>query len=102
MCTARNYKNGYVWNDLSENDVIYPSDGVEYVLKGSEIFPGCTSGNHHHLLFRYSPSCMHFMTILLCLTPIQASSVDHAETVHGSFLALHAYTLQGSFMDNAK
>uniref|UniRef100_A0ACD5XHK1 Uncharacterized protein n=1 Tax=Avena sativa TaxID=4498 RepID=A0ACD5XHK1_AVESA len=39
----RNYKNGYVWNDLSENDVIYPSDGVEYVLKGSEIFPGCSS-----------------------------------------------------------
>uniref|UniRef100_A0A0A9DRC1 SOSEKI DIX-like domain-containing protein n=1 Tax=Arundo donax TaxID=35708 RepID=A0A0A9DRC1_ARUDO len=43
----RNYKNGYVWNDLSENDVIYPSDGVEYVLKGSEIFPGCSSGTHH-------------------------------------------------------
>ncbi|VAH87685.1 unnamed protein product [Triticum turgidum subsp. durum] len=39
----RNYKNGYVWNDLSESDVIYPSDGVEYVLKGSEIFPGCSS-----------------------------------------------------------
>jgi hypothetical protein len=49
---CRNYKNGYVWNDLSENDVIYPSDGVEYVLKGSEIFPGCSSGtNRHHLLF---------------------------------------------------
>ena len=44
-CTCcRNYKNGYVWNDLSENDVIHPSDGVEYVLKGSEIFPGCSSG----------------------------------------------------------
>ncbi|CAM0871780.1 unnamed protein product [Alopecurus aequalis] len=39
----RNYKNGYVWNDLSESDVIYPSDGVEYVLKGSEIFPGCST-----------------------------------------------------------
>jgi hypothetical protein len=47
---CRNYKNGYVWNDLSENDVIYPSDGVEYVLKGSEIFPGCSSGtSRHHL-----------------------------------------------------
>ncbi|GJN30549.1 hypothetical protein PR202_gb18862 [Eleusine coracana subsp. coracana] len=42
---SRNYKNGYVWNDLSENDVIYPSDGVEYVLKGSEIFPGCSSSD---------------------------------------------------------
>jgi len=40
-----------VWNDLSENDVIYPSDGVEYVLKGSEIFPGCSSGTPSILVF---------------------------------------------------
>ncbi|CAA0840753.1 Protein UPSTREAM OF FLC [Striga hermonthica] len=33
----RSYKNGYVWNDLTENDVIYPSEGAEYVLKGSEL-----------------------------------------------------------------
>ncbi|KAG9141888.1 hypothetical protein Leryth_009260 [Lithospermum erythrorhizon] len=33
----RGYKNGYVWYDLAENDEIYPSDGVEYVLKGSEL-----------------------------------------------------------------
>lgn len=26
-----------MWNDLAENDVIYPSDCAEYVLKGSEI-----------------------------------------------------------------
>ncbi|KAJ3673757.1 hypothetical protein LUZ60_005749 [Juncus effusus] len=38
----RSYKNGYVWNDLSENDVIYPSDGAEYVLKGSEVINGCS------------------------------------------------------------
>ncbi|CAH8270647.1 unnamed protein product [Arabidopsis lyrata] len=33
----RSYRNGFVWNDLAENDVIYPSDCAEYVLKGSEI-----------------------------------------------------------------
>ncbi|EOA20739.1 hypothetical protein CARUB_v10001062mg [Capsella rubella] len=33
----RSYKNGFVWNDLAANDVIYPSDCAEYVLKGSEI-----------------------------------------------------------------
>ncbi|XP_057971111.1 protein SOSEKI 2 [Malania oleifera] len=38
----RSYKNGYVWNDLAENDVIYPVEGAEYVLKGSEIIQGCT------------------------------------------------------------
>ncbi|OVA03113.1 Protein of unknown function DUF966 [Macleaya cordata] len=37
----RSYKNGYVWNDLSENDVIYPAEGAEYILKGSEVIEGC-------------------------------------------------------------
>ncbi|XP_074583117.1 protein SOSEKI 2-like [Curcuma longa] len=43
----RSYKNGYVWNDLVENDIIYPADGVEYVLKGSEIFPGAYDRFQH-------------------------------------------------------
>lgn len=38
----RSYKNGYVWNDLAENDVIYPAEGFEYVLKGSELVEGCS------------------------------------------------------------
>ncbi|KAH7520631.1 hypothetical protein FEM48_Zijuj08G0165400 [Ziziphus jujuba var. spinosa] len=38
----RSYKNGYVWNDLAENDVIYPAEGLEYVLKGSELVEGCS------------------------------------------------------------
>uniref|UniRef100_A0A7N0U199 SOSEKI DIX-like domain-containing protein n=1 Tax=Kalanchoe fedtschenkoi TaxID=63787 RepID=A0A7N0U199_KALFE len=39
----RSYKHGYVWNDLAENDVIYPTEGYdEYVLKGSELVQGCT------------------------------------------------------------
>ncbi|XP_055833697.1 protein SOSEKI 2 [Solanum dulcamara] len=38
----RSYKNGYVWNDLAENDFIFPSEGAEYVLKGSEIIEGST------------------------------------------------------------
>ncbi|XP_024962032.1 protein UPSTREAM OF FLC [Cynara cardunculus var. scolymus] len=33
----RMYKNGYVWNDLGENDVICPSDGEEFVLKASQL-----------------------------------------------------------------
>ncbi|KAI3506448.1 hypothetical protein L1887_28807 [Cichorium endivia] len=33
----RMYKNGYVWNDLGENDVICPSEGDEYVLKASQL-----------------------------------------------------------------
>lgn len=39
----RSYKNGFVWNDLAENDVIQPADGAaEYILKGSEIIEGCS------------------------------------------------------------
>ncbi|KAI3665005.1 hypothetical protein L6452_43621 [Arctium lappa] len=33
----RMYKNGYVWNDLGENDVICPSEGEEFVLKASQL-----------------------------------------------------------------
>ncbi|KAL1827590.1 hypothetical protein ACET3Z_006002 [Daucus carota] len=35
--SKRSYKNGYVWNDLAENDFIYPTHGNEYILKGSEL-----------------------------------------------------------------
>ncbi|PIA43633.1 hypothetical protein AQUCO_01900199v1 [Aquilegia coerulea] len=34
----RSYKNGFVWHDLCEDDLILPAHGSEYVLKGSEIF----------------------------------------------------------------
>ncbi|CAM8982465.1 unnamed protein product [Rhodiola kirilowii] len=33
----RGYGNGFVWQDLTENDFIYPTKGHEYVLKGSEL-----------------------------------------------------------------
>ncbi|CAH1441667.1 unnamed protein product [Lactuca virosa] len=35
--SKRNYKNAFVWNDLSEDDLIFPAHGNEYVLKGSEL-----------------------------------------------------------------
>lgn len=31
-----------MWNDLAENDIIYPTEGAEYVLKGSELVEGCS------------------------------------------------------------
>ncbi|XP_073267387.1 protein SOSEKI 1 isoform X1 [Populus alba] len=34
----RRYKNGYVWQDLLDDDLITPISDNEYVLKGSEIF----------------------------------------------------------------
>ncbi|KAE8667482.1 Detected protein of unknown function [Hibiscus syriacus] len=34
----RSYRNGFVWHDLSEDDLILPAHGNEYVLKGSELF----------------------------------------------------------------
>ncbi|XP_029116049.1 protein SOSEKI 3 isoform X3 [Elaeis guineensis] len=33
----RSYKNGFVWHDLSEDDLVLPVQGNEYVLKGSEL-----------------------------------------------------------------
>ncbi|XP_022853111.1 protein UPSTREAM OF FLC isoform X2 [Olea europaea var. sylvestris] len=40
----RSYKNGYVWHDLCEDDLILPAHGNEYVLKGSELFDEPDSG----------------------------------------------------------
>lgn len=33
----RSYKNGYVWQDLSEDDLIQPTNDHDYILKGSEL-----------------------------------------------------------------
>ncbi|KAL8146170.1 hypothetical protein AgCh_004057 [Apium graveolens] len=35
--SKRSYKNGFVWQDLEEDDIIYPAEGQEYILKGSEL-----------------------------------------------------------------
>ncbi|CAN8301243.1 unnamed protein product [Cochlearia groenlandica] len=43
--SKRSYKNGFVWNDLSEEDFIFPVQGQEYVLKGSEILDSCLISN---------------------------------------------------------
>lgn len=40
----RSYKNGFVWHDLSEDDLILPVHGNEYVLKGSELLDRTPSG----------------------------------------------------------
>ncbi|XP_051120669.1 protein SOSEKI 3 isoform X2 [Andrographis paniculata] len=45
----RSYKNGFVWHDLCDNDLILPAHGNEYVLKGSELFEELDSG-------RFSPA----------------------------------------------
>lgn len=42
----RSYKNGFVWHDLSEDDLILPANDNEYVLKGSELLdPSPPTGN---------------------------------------------------------
>ncbi|MQM12697.1 hypothetical protein Taro_045616 [Colocasia esculenta] len=39
----RSYKNGFVWHDLCEDDLILPTSGNEYVLKGSELLDASPS-----------------------------------------------------------
>ncbi|XP_076919962.1 protein SOSEKI 3-like [Bidens hawaiensis] len=40
----RSYKNGFVWHDLCEDDLILPATGNENVLKGSELVEESNSG----------------------------------------------------------
>ncbi|GAA0187493.1 hypothetical protein LIER_34781 [Lithospermum erythrorhizon] len=44
----RNYKNGYVWHDLCEDDLILPTYGNDYVLKGSELFEESPSSDRFY------------------------------------------------------
>jgi hypothetical protein len=67
-----------VWNDLSENDVIYPSDGVEYVLKGSEIFPGCSSSGTHLIPRLF---CVHLVRVLSTMVSFLLTGVSRAAAV---------------------
>ncbi|ESQ42368.1 hypothetical protein EUTSA_v10013653mg [Eutrema salsugineum] len=48
--SKRSYKNGFVWHDLSEDDFIFPVQGQEYVLKGSEVLDSCLISNSRSLL----------------------------------------------------
>ncbi|CAE6250226.1 unnamed protein product [Arabidopsis arenosa] len=48
--SKRSYKNGFVWHDLCEDDFIFPVQGQEYVLKGSEVLDSCLISNPRSLL----------------------------------------------------
>lgn len=45
IALRRSYKTGFVWHDLSEDDLIHPASGSEYVLKGSELIEESNSSN---------------------------------------------------------
>ncbi|KAK6926711.1 Protein SOSEKI [Dillenia turbinata] len=49
----RSYRNGFVWHDLCEDDLILPASGNEYVLKGSELVEDSNSD-------RFSPVVGNF------------------------------------------
>lgn len=39
-----------MWCDLALQDIVHPSEGGEYVLKGSELVEGCSGTNYSLLL----------------------------------------------------
>ncbi|CAH9072823.1 unnamed protein product [Cuscuta europaea] len=66
----RSYKNGFVWHDLSEDDLILPAHGNEYVLKGSELMEDST-------LVHFSPARnVRFQNPKLLPEPPSARSHD--------------------------
>ncbi|CAK8535298.1 unnamed protein product [Lathyrus sativus] len=74
----RSYKNGYVWHDLSEDDIILPAHGNEYVLKGSELF--CESNSD-----RFSPiSNVKLPSLKRLPEPVSCRSHDEASSSSSS------------------
>lgn len=45
-----------MWYDLTDNDIIHPAEGAEYVLKGSQLVEGCSGLFLLH--FSYSVICI--------------------------------------------
>lgn len=67
----RTYKNGYVWNDLGENDVVYPAEGVEYILKGSEIVESCSgfpTQSSSQFIYNYRTHYLQFPIQILTIS----------------------------------
>nr|CCW03284.1 similar to uncharacterized protein [Lupinus angustifolius] len=54
--STKSYKNGFVWQDLSENDFIYPSSGHEYILKGTQVVKTCLSFRSYETISTSSSS----------------------------------------------
>ncbi|RDX88131.1 Protein UPSTREAM OF FLC [Mucuna pruriens] len=70
----RSYKNGFVWHDLCEDDIILPAHGNEYVLKGSELFDESNSD-------RFSPiSNVKIQSAKLLPGPASSRSHDEASS----------------------
>ncbi|KAI3450626.1 hypothetical protein Pfo_007291 [Paulownia fortunei] len=74
----RSYKNGYVWHDLCDDDLILPAHGNEYVLKGSELFEESNSG-------RFSPAGTFILQNQKAL-PVPPSSRSQEESSSSSSL----------------
>lgn len=70
----RSYKNGFVWHDLCEDDLILPAHGNEYVLKGSELYDESSSG-----LFS-SPRKVMNSNLKQLTQPISSRSLDDSSS----------------------
>lgn len=72
--SKRSYKNGFVWHDLCEDDLIQPAHGNEYVLKGSELFDESNSD-------RFSPiNDVKIQSVKMLPGPSSCRSHDEASS----------------------
>ncbi|KZV22364.1 protein UPSTREAM OF FLC-like [Dorcoceras hygrometricum] len=69
----RSYKNGFVWHDLCDNDLILPAHGNEYVLKGSELFEESVSGG-------FSPAGVTLQCVKVLPDPQSSKSQEESSS----------------------
>ncbi|WOL16278.1 protein UPSTREAM OF FLC-like [Canna indica] len=82
--SRRSYKNGFVWQDLSEDDLIHPVHSHEYVLKGSELLRSIplSRSSDSSAAFFASENPLHF--------PKSAHEIRRSRA-HWSSFDLHEY-----------
>ncbi|KAM0945103.1 putative protein SOSEKI [Dioscorea sansibarensis] len=82
----RSYKNGFVWHDLSDDDLILPTNAKDYVLKGSEILDSTPSEHNgdklkFDILKQYQQDSHAFTRTQ---EPLSSSSSSSPSTVNAS------------------
>lgn len=68
LLNTRSYRSGYVWHDLCEDDMVCPTNGNEYILKGSELLEGalCPTPGKNSLFDSAFCSCSVSSFLIIC------------------------------------
>ncbi|KAL4193191.1 hypothetical protein AMTRI_Chr06g175690 [Amborella trichopoda] len=100
----RSYKSGFVWHDLSEDDLIHPVNGNEYVLKGSELLDEPSPDRYQPIKLQQQPQLQASpkqQQLLLCQEASSSSITEKPKTTTENDHLSSAGTSPNSITENS-